>query len=176
MKRISFQQKPDQYHKVSCHESTCAPEMILKLLFGPGIDVLSLVCLASELVTGPVLIGLPSLFPGNCPRIIDDEHHIELSEITDRLPDRLSSSWKCGPTYFVLDETRLIVTAEMLMRMESFTMSLTDRPSQSGGDDDVSDLNDDMESNDCPPGFRKGLRGKPVGRFSTFQPFRGSIP
>lgn len=106
-------------------------------------------CLTSKLVTGHAIISLPSLFKGDDPKTSDDEHHIKLSEIIGCLPDRFSSSSGRGLTYFCLKETRLIDAPEMLTRTESFIICLTDKQSLNGGDEDnASDLDDDMESND----------------------------
>lgn len=88
---------------------------------------------------------------GRCLQIIDSEYQTKPSEITGRRQDRLFSFWGCGSVYLSLDGTRSIVTAEMLMTRQSFTSSLIERQSLSGREeDDVSNLDDDVDFEDCP--------------------------
>lgn len=62
------------------------------------------------------------------------------------------------------------------MRMNSFTRSLKDMQSPRGGDDDnIWNLDDNVEFDDCPQVSDGGCAENPLV-YSTFQLFRGNIP
>lgn len=96
------------------------------------------------------------------PETIDDEHLTKPSDIV--------------PIYFGPDGERLqcLIAVEERDVYEAEGMDYeSDTQSLNGGDgDDSSGLDDDMESRRLSTGFRRRLRGRPIGIHSVFRPLK----
>ncbi|KAJ9150832.1 SKY1-Protein serine kinase [Pleurostoma richardsiae] len=85
-----------------------APEIILGLPFGRGIDIWCFGCLIFELLTGQQLfVRLEPLEGDEFDEETNDEHLIQFVEVLGPLPVTLSKQWRRGDKYFGPDGKRL---------------------------------------------------------------------
>lgn len=82
-----------------------APEIILRDVAGPAIDIWSFGCLLYEYLTGQPLFEIPPL-PSGLDEVRDDDHLIQLSEILGPIPLHFLQKWPRADRYFDLNGQR----------------------------------------------------------------------
>ena len=82
-----------------------APEIILRDLASPAVDIWSFGCLLYEYLTGEALFQIPPL-PDRVVEVKDDDHLIQLSEILGPLPPYFLQRWPRADRYFELNGRR----------------------------------------------------------------------
>ena len=135
-----------------------APETVLGLPIGRGIDIWCVGCLIFEFLTGhPLFVGLESLEGNAYDEQTNDEHLIQLSEVLGPLPSEIFSKWRRGDKYFGPDGTRLAGDDELDRGQadEDFDENHETKSASKGfddaiADDDASDL-DEFSSDGSVP-------------------------